>query len=162
MLTLLQSIRELCAGVRAIHASLPMLQSVKETLDRLMREVEHSDIFRLNRELETERAAHAETKKERNYFHDHATKNAELLTSETSARQEAERELDALTRWRLNLTEPCPELPARTPLVVRIDPEHEGAYVEKIHVFRSHMSPNSIYRHTPESLDATEKAGSDV
>jgi hypothetical protein len=108
-----RAVREFVAGIRAIQESIPTLHAVKKTLDQLMREVENVDVANMQRLLEAERIAHDRTLK----AFDEETSNmhslANQLSAETAAHEatrashgemrralgEAERKLDALTRW---------------------------------------------------------------
>jgi hypothetical protein len=77
------------------------------------------------------------------------------LTSETAARKEAERKLDALTRWRRQSDEPCPDLGELIHVLVTDN------ILDALRVTSSHASIYNYWRFTPESLEAAEKVGSD-
>jgi hypothetical protein len=123
-------------------------------------------------ELEAERAVHEETKRrleaERaeandkiaqisSVCHRIASENHALslrLDAETAARKEAERKLDALTRWRKQSEEPCPI----------VDAYLQRRVIGELRVEKSDpraLNSDHEYRHTPESLDAMEKAKSE-
>jgi hypothetical protein len=99
-MTIPRAVRELCDGIRLIRESLPTLYAVRDTMDKLMREVENVDIAHMQQQLEAELVAHNETRVSYRYEHENGvglTKEIYSLKSqlatETAARKEAERKL---------------------------------------------------------------------
>jgi len=80
---------------------------------------------------------------------DYITKRDHDIIDEINKRQEAERKLGALTRWKKQSDEPCP---VPNLIIVRAT-----AGSSPVHVYGEYLNPDSRWRHTPESLDAMEK-----
>lgn len=156
-----RAVREFWNGIRLIRESLPTLYAVRETLDKLMREVENADVAHMQRQLEAERAAHEETRatldneisshESTRFLHADSTKQ---LSAERAARKEAERKLDALTRWRLQSEEPCPNTGEW------IEYKDSGDRLCSTRLGKN-LGGHCRWRFTPESLAAMEKAKSD-
>jgi hypothetical protein len=168
-----RAVREFVDGIRAIPGQLELIREAvaqhdprgwrasaygkQQSIDALEAVVRMRE-----RSLEDERAAHEETKRTVELLQSaeiYGPKNLamlqEQLASETAARKEAERKLDALTRWRLQSDEPCP---MRDPCQIFSARDGSGRYVEKM-ILRAacNMNQTDHWRHTPESLAAMEK-----
>jgi hypothetical protein len=146
-----RAVREFCDSVRVISESLPTLLAVKDALDKLMRAVEVKETDDLYDAIKAERDAHNETKQTLETM---GEQFRAAFETESAARKEAERKLDALTRWldsksaefSQRRNEPGWSSPANaTHRAVTFCAE------EILRLVRFEIS-------TPESIDATEKA----
>jgi hypothetical protein len=153
-----RAVREFVDGVRIIRESLPALFAVERTLGKVMRAIELNEIEDLYDILEAERASRSRATDEANELARACESVRRELETETTAtaRKEAERKLDALTRWNLTSETPCPI----TGIDQMVSWSADCSDISGT-CFPINLDESDYWRHTPESLDAMEKAKSD-
>jgi hypothetical protein len=85
---------------------------------------------------------------------DYITKRDHDIIDEINKRQEAERKLDALTRWRKQSEEPCPNV------LTDVEYSQDGTGTDGKCCYYD-LEGETYWRHTPESFAAMEKAKTD-
>jgi len=136
-LPILRSVREFFDGIRVVSVLIDDVRALIH-FSAMQKEFE-----RTISELEAEHAAHADTRRDRNAARDNATRTEQQLASETAARKEAERKL--AIAWQQGWNNCC---------------DYHMAKIQNPGMFTEPSNPYAVG--TPESLDAMEKAGSDV
>jgi hypothetical protein len=159
-----KAIREFAAGVRAIPDMARLLPKVTDALNRWRGERESEldgearkrirEVDDAKQITEIVRSSRDEyTRKWKTELEQHR-KTIKSLTSETAARKEAERRLDALTRWRKHSEEPCPDV------LADVEYSQDGTGTDGKCCYFD-IEDGTYWRHTPESLVAMKKAKSD-